>query len=344
MTDTMTLEELERFECYGFAAWAWDDLLILQRKLVAAASEGIAARAIMARVHRDADFDAAVDATPHPEVRASRLCDTTMTERFEKFPTPPYCCGTYKLNLGPCKVFHPGAISERCVYCDHTLECHNNPKRPSRADAASRHGVLNCEPSGESELNGSKPSASAEEVEAAAAAEYLEAQAVERSKIAKMLADDKSARNRAAGDEGARYDWVKPEQTTEYKAATLLRKQQERIEEMERWAGKVECIIATRTVFTGDPPYVGWKGLSLALHEALDARDAAQAREAKRVALLERAQRELNDWVVTFADTEVSKQSLEEAWERIGVNGGTIAYVADILQDIRAALAEEKGE
>ena len=32
----------------------------------------------------------------------------------------------------------------------------------------------------------------------------------------------------------------------------------------------VESVICMRTHFTGDPPYVGWKGLGLALNEALD--------------------------------------------------------------------------
>lgn len=35
----------------------------------------------------------------------------------------------------------------------------------------------------------------------------------------------------------------------------------------------VETVIATRTNFTGEPPYVGWKGLGLALTEALDELD-----------------------------------------------------------------------
>lgn len=37
----------------------------------------------------------------------------------------------------------------------------------------------------------------------------------------------------------------------------------------------VETPIVMRTNFTGDAPYVGWKGLGLALTEALDERDAA---------------------------------------------------------------------
>lgn len=39
-------------------------------------------------------------------------------------------------------------------------------------------------------------------------------------------------------------------------------------------AEHVESVIAMRTGFTGNPPYVGWKGLGLALTEALDERDA----------------------------------------------------------------------
>jgi hypothetical protein len=40
----------------------------------------------------------------------------------------------------------------------------------------------------------------------------------------------------------------------------------------------VEAVICMRTAFTGDEPYVGWKGLGLALNEALDERDALRAR------------------------------------------------------------------
>lgn len=35
----------------------------------------------------------------------------------------------------------------------------------------------------------------------------------------------------------------------------------------------VESVIAMRTHFTGEPPYVGWKGLGLALTETLDRLD-----------------------------------------------------------------------
>jgi hypothetical protein len=48
-------------------------------------------------------------------------CETTLTERF-KFSGCQ--CGTYEGNLGPCKSWEEGSNS-RCVYCDHTLKCHN---------------------------------------------------------------------------------------------------------------------------------------------------------------------------------------------------------------------------
>jgi hypothetical protein len=64
-----------------------------------------------------------------------------------------------------------------------------------------------------------------------------------------------------------------------------------RIEELEKRdreaATHVEVVIAMRTGFTGDPPYVGWRGLGLALNEALDARDELEAKLAKAVAFIE---------------------------------------------------------
>lgn len=52
----------------------------------------------------------------------------------------------------------------------------------------------------------------------------------------------------------------------------------EKAEALDRAAAKhVESVICMRTGFTGEEPYVGWKGLGLALNEALDKRDAALA-------------------------------------------------------------------
>ena len=48
-------------------------------------------------------------------------CETTLTERF-RFDGCK--CGTYEGNLGPCLTWCQGGASNRCVYCDHNIECH----------------------------------------------------------------------------------------------------------------------------------------------------------------------------------------------------------------------------
>lgn len=67
-------------------------------------------------------------------------------------------------------------------------------------------------------------------------------------------------------------------QSPDWNATALMRHAAERIErlaKMDREAAEhVESVICMRTGFTGDPPYVGWKGLGLALREALDERDS----------------------------------------------------------------------
>jgi len=52
--------------------------------------------------------------------KSQGLCEATLTERFEV----DCLCGTYAGNLGPCKTFLPSIDPARCVYCDHTAECH----------------------------------------------------------------------------------------------------------------------------------------------------------------------------------------------------------------------------
>lgn len=50
------------------------------------------------------------------------------------------------------------------------------------------------------------------------------------------------------------------------------RAESERWQKLEREAAEfVECVICMRSIhFTGDPPYVGWKGLGLALNQDYD--------------------------------------------------------------------------
>ena len=72
---------------------------------------------------------------------------------------------------------------------------------------------------------------------------------------------------------------------TDAETITALRSQNAakyaRIAELERLdreaATHVESVIAMRTGFTGDGPYVGWRGLGMALNEALDERDQLRA-------------------------------------------------------------------
>lgn len=70
---------------------------------------------------------------------------------------------------------------------------------------------------------------------------------------------------------------------TEREMFADLRSRVETLEKLDREAAThVETVIVMRTAFDGDPPYVGWKGLGLALTEALDKRDALE-QENKRL-------------------------------------------------------------
>lgn len=65
-----------------------------------------------------------------PSGEAQGRCETTLTERFAY----PECkCGTYPENLGPCKTWETGANPERCVYCDHKIECHKAVTVPTES-------------------------------------------------------------------------------------------------------------------------------------------------------------------------------------------------------------------
>lgn len=62
----------------------------------------------------------------------------------------------------------------------------------------------------------------------------------------------------------------------------MVGKQAKRIATLERMdreaATYVEMPICMRTHFTGEPPYVGWKGLGIAIEEALDELAALRAK------------------------------------------------------------------
>lgn len=53
-----------------------------------------------------------------------------------------------------------------------------------------------------------------------------------------------------------------------------LRARVAQLEKLDSEAAQVEMLIIARCGFTGEPPYVGWEGLGLALREKLDLADA----------------------------------------------------------------------
>ena len=78
----------------------------------------------------------------------------------------------------------------------------------------------------------------------------------------------------------------------------FLREAAARIEALEKLdreaATHVESLICMKTHFTGDPPYIGWRGLGLALREHLE-------RQASRIEVLEAEVAELKSNSITIA-------------------------------------------
>lgn len=65
------------------------------------------------------------------------------------------------------------------------------------------------------------------------------------------------------------------------------REEAERFKKLDQEAATyVETVICMRTHFTGDEPYVGWKGLALALREHLDSMDAKLAAAYEECAVI----------------------------------------------------------
>lgn len=100
-----------------------------------------------------------------------------------------------------------------------------------------------------------------------------------------------------------------------------------------------------------------WERDSKALGEALGQRNTARAvaednraryvtAEAERDEAgkaLRKASVALDDWLNTYAAEFCDDGRVKEAYDRINENGGTIAYIADLQQEIRAILAKVKG-
>ncbi len=55
-------------------------------------------------------------------------------------------------------------------------------------------------------------------------------------------------------------------------------------------------------------------------------------------AALRRSMAALDDWINTYASKMCDKQRVEEAWQRIKDEGGTLAYIADVQAQNRKAL------
>lgn len=85
-----------------------------------------------------------------------------------------------------------------------------------------------------------------------------------------------------------------------YTRSELYQAAQERIKQLEQLDSEasthVESQIAMFERFTGEPPYVGWRGLGLALKEELEAKD-------ERVKELEAALNEAANDIETYLDS-----------------------------------------
>jgi hypothetical protein len=105
-------------------------------------------------------------------------------------------------------------------------------------------------------------------------------------------------------------DWPYQGETMALQAAAEITRLRARVEALEKRdseaATHVESVIAMRTGFTGEMPYVGWKGLGLALNEALDARDAAEAQVAALTAQLATAREDAYEQAAQVVDARKS--------------------------------------
>jgi 3-deoxy-D-arabino-heptulosonate 7-phosphate (DAHP) synthase len=98
------------------------------------------------------------------------------------------------------------------------------------------------------------------------------------------------------------------------------------LERMDREAAShVESVICMRTRFTGKPPYVGWKGLGLALTEELDERD--RLRQDLSTAI--RAGKRLIDNINEFGDV-TDEEILNDAETQIN------ALIASSIRSLKS--------
>ena len=73
------------------------------------------------------------------------------------------------------------------------------------------------------------------------------------------------------------------------------------------------------------------QNLSEAAHEHVKARTIAQDRIEQLEAALQKSTQALDDWTSIYASEFCDEARVEEAHDRIKKNGGTLAYIADIV-------------
>ncbi len=84
-------------------------------------------------------------------------------------------------------------------------------------------------------------------------------------------------------------------------------KRVKRLEKLDREAAThVESLICMRTGFTGNPPYVGWKGLGLALKEKLDQLQSELA-ALKKAGTFNEGQASALRWAASYAYSDQAK-------------------------------------
>lgn len=126
---------------------------------------------------------------------------------------------------------------------------------------------------------------------------------------------------------------------------TLRRERDEARSKLEKFrrldaeaARYCEVPISARTKFTGEPPYVGWQGLGLAMIEAFDERDEALAllREAGEV--LEPFADACKDTIDCDADKWRDTDDLWESPAAMALCAGDLRRASAVLAKIKEAL------
>lgn len=108
-----------------------------------------------------------------------------------------------------------------------------------------------------------------------------------------------------------RHQKIAAELATENEA---LREKAERFQKLDAEAAThIETVICMRTHFTGEPSYVGWQGLGLALREALDERDRLREENERMKRVIGRESINVGAATRYLAVTTPSEETVREA-------------------------------